>query len=194
MARYSRPDGRDECHNEGRTGYAPLDFVSYGPAGEIDVHDRPVARARNASSAPRLSATPSTSRRPLIAHANGLHFLIETLLRQQHAIAGSVGAESIASRLWPPSPVLLQHAVLLIDPAAAAAAESGGDRARAGEISTALRCNVSTLGDILPASARRMSLSWLAQQEKKKKKKKRSGPRRDGGRARDAGTGRDGGA
>ena len=164
LARYSRADGRTECHNEGRGGYAPLDYAAVGSDGGLTMHDYAVRAAPSTRLAGRKTDASQATRRPLIAHANGMHFLLETMLRiwdnQLDEDATNSTARSsrwrgptLGSRLWPPKPSLLEHPILLVDPAGSTTFQRRRDSPPPGAESAAgpargCTMRVTTLGDI----------------------------------------------
>lgn len=184
LARYSRADGRTECHNEGRGGYAPLDYAAVGSDGGLTMHDYAVRAAPSTRLAGRKTDASQATRRPLIAHANGMHFLLETMLRiwdnqldedatNRTARSSRWRGPTLGSRLWPPKPSLLEHPILLVDPAGSTTFQRRdspppGAGSAAGP-ARGCTMRVTTLGDILPPAARRMSLLWLAQEKKRRR-------------------------
>ena len=113
---------------------------------------------------------PLAANRPVLAHANGMHWQLDVLLRKwagadatRDASRGSYDAQRatndadsrptaapllpLGARVWPPPPALLAHKVLLLGSSAGA-------------------CRLSTLGDVLPPAAKRMSLLWVKNQKR----------------------------
>ena len=185
-------DGRVSCHDEGRAGLIPMEHIEVSMEAATDgllLHERrpqtervhakqrrplaPLAgqpAVNSPAAAQQPSIRPPASRRapplaaahrPFLAHANGLHWQLDVLLRKWttahaeqaagHAGGGRHPAASLppplGARVWPPPPALLAHKVLLLGPVA------GG-------------CHVSTLGEVLPSAATRMSLLWVKNQKR----------------------------
>jgi hypothetical protein len=153
--------GKESCHDEGRRGHTPLEHVSF-VGNVLSVHDRPLRDGQRDNS---RGHGRKAGRHPFLVHANGYHFLLDTMLRRWHedvrrpafangtqAGAARTVSPSLGERLWPPPPSLLDHPVLLLE-----ARKS---------------CSLSTLGAILPPAARAMSKVFLMQQRRQRRQAK----------------------
>ena len=74
---------------------------------------------------------------------------------------------SLGERLWPPPPHLLAHSVLMLDTAGAHALPSAANPHRD-------MCQLRTLGEVLPASSRKMSKVWERERELRRRRRRRA--------------------